>query len=113
MTIPRLSSEPPAEFPPSRWGQLRAVLAAFAESRWHVEAERLGWDELDLFGVDATRPYTRTDALGLVPAADGCRMVELGGDVAVLETPEGPRQSFRRRLGRPGCVPVWELEQSG
>ena len=108
-----MTSGPPAGFPPSRWGQLRAELAPFVESGWHVEAERLGWDELDLFGVDATRPDTRTDALGLVPAADGCRMVELGGDVAVLETPEGARQSFRRRLGRPGRVPVWELEQSG
>src|SRR6185312_14474992 len=74
-TIPRLSSEPPADFPPSRWGQLRADHAAFVESPWHGKAERLGWSELDLYGVDATRPYARTDGLGLIPALDRCRIV--------------------------------------
>ena len=104
MPIPRLSSEPPLDFPASRWDRLRADLAAFVESPWRAEAERLGWSELDLFGVSADRPYTRIDALGLVPALDGCRIVELSGDAALLETPGGARQSFRRRPDRPvGC----------
>ena len=50
MPTPRLSSEPPLDFPASRWNQLRADLAAFIESPWCTEAQRLGWDELDLLG---------------------------------------------------------------
>ena len=105
MQIPRLSSEPPRDFPPSRWGRLRADLVAFLESPWRAEAERLGWSELDLYGVNADLPYARIDGLGLIPALNGCRIVELSGDAAVLETPSGVRQSFRRRWpDRPGRV---------
>ena len=42
-----------------------------------------GWSDLELFGVDADRPYTRIDQLGLVPALDGCKIISLsaeGGD---------------------------------
>jgi len=39
-------------------------------SPWAEEAARLGWTNLDLFGVDADRPYTRIDGLGLVLALD-------------------------------------------
>ena len=109
---PRLPVEEQADFPPTRWSRLRADLAEFVESPWRTEAERLGWSELDLFGVDATRPYTRIDGLGLVPALDGCRIVELSGDVAVIETPGGARQSFQRRPDRPGRVLVWEITAS-
>ena len=110
MPIPRLPSEPPLDFPASRWGQLRADLAAFVESPLRAEAERLGWSELDLYGVDANRPYTRIDGLGLIPALNGCRIVELSGDAATLQTPGGARLSFRRRPDRPGRVPVWEIK---
>jgi hypothetical protein len=84
--------------------------ADFMDSRWRTEAERLGWSELDLFGVDASRPYTRIDGLGLVPALDGCHNVELSGDAAVLKTPGGAPQSHQRRPDRPGRVPVWEIK---
>ena len=110
MPIPRLLSEPPADFPTSRWGRLRADLAAFVEGPWRVEAERLGWSELDLYGVNADLPYARIDGLGLVPALDGCRIVELSGDAAILLTPGGARQSFRRRPDRPERVLVWEIK---
>ena len=110
MPIPRLSSEPPADFPSTRWRQLRADLAEFVEGPWRGEAERLGWSDLDLYGVDADRPYTQIDRFGLVPALNGCRIVELSSDAATLQTPGGARQSFRRRPDRPGRVPVWEIK---
>ena len=67
----------------------------------------IGW--LDLFGVDADRPYTRIDGLGLVPALDGCKIVALSAEGAILETPGGVRQSYRRKAGQPGRVLVWKL----
>jgi len=66
-------------------------------SPWAEEAARLGWTDLDLFGVDGDRPYTRIDGLGLVPALDGCKIVALSAEGAILETPGGVRQSYRRK----------------
>ena len=74
-----------------------------------MEAARLGWTDLDLFGVDADRPYTRIDGLGLVPALDGCKIVALSAEGAILETPGGVRQSYRRKPEQPGRVLVWKL----
>jgi hypothetical protein len=66
-------------------------------------------DRLDLFGVDAGRPYVRIDGFALVPALDGCKIVELSANVAILETPGGVRQSYRRKIGLAGRIPVWDL----
>ena len=66
-------------------------------------------DLVYLFGVDADRPYTRIDGLGLVPALDGCKIVALSAEGAILETPGGVRQSYRRKPEQPGRVLVWKL----
>ena len=59
--------------------------------------------------LDADRPYTRIDGLGLVPALDGCKIVALSADGATLETPGGARQSYRRKPDQPGRVLVWKV----
>ena len=74
-----------------------------------MEAARLGWSDLDLFGVDADRPYTRIDGLGLVPALDGCKIVELSAAGASLEVSGGARQSYRRKPEQRGRVLAWKL----
>ena len=56
--------------------------------------------------LDADRPYTRIDGLGLVPALEGCKIVALSAEGAILETPAGVRQSYRRKVDRPGRVLV-------
>ena len=76
---------------------------------WAEEAARLGWSEVDLFGVDADRPYTRLDGMGLVPALDGCKIVALSAEGAVLETTGGARQSYRRKPEQPGRALVWKI----
>ena len=76
---------------------------------WAAEAARLGWTELDLYGVDADRPYVRIDGFGLLPVLNDGRIVAMTADVAILETPGGARQSYRRQPDRPGRVPVWEI----
>ena len=109
MITPRLPSVPPGDFPARRWDQLRRDAADFLASPWAMEAARLGWTDLDLFGVDADRPYTRIDGLGLVPALEGCKIVALSAEGATLETPGDVRQSYRRKVDRPGRVLVWKV----
>jgi hypothetical protein len=46
---------------------------------------------------------------GLVPALDGCKIVALSAEGAVLETTGGARQSYRRKADRPGRVLVWKI----
>jgi hypothetical protein len=104
-----LPSEARGDFPARRWDQLRRDVADFLASPWPAEAARLGWSELDLYGVDADLPYARIDGFGLLPVLNGGRIVALTADVAILETPGGARQSYRRQPDRPGRVLVWEV----
>jgi hypothetical protein len=104
-----LPSEPLGDFPSTRWSTLRRDVADFLASPWAAEAARHGWTDIELFGVDADRPYSRVDGLGLVPALDGCQIVELNATAAVLESASGTRQSYRRRVERPGRVLLWKL----
>ena len=109
MIVPSLPSEAPGDFSARRWDQLRRDAADFLASPWAMEAARLGWTDLDLFGVHGDRPYTRIDGLGLVPALDGCTIVALDAEGAILETTGGPRHSYRRKADRPGRVLVWKI----
>ena len=104
-----LSSEAPSGFPSRRWDQLRRDVTDFLVSPWAEEAARLGWTDLDLFGVNADRPYTRIDGLGLVLALDGRKIIALSAEGATLETPAGVRQSYRRKPEQPGRVLVWKV----
>ena len=83
----------PLPSPSRRWDQLRRDVADFLASPWAAEAARLGWTELDL----------------VVPLLNGSRIVEMTADAAILETPGGARQSYRRKTDQPGRVPVWEV----
>ena len=109
MIAPSLPSVPPGGFPSTRWATLRRDVTDFLASPWAEEADRLGWTDLDLFGVDADRPYTRIDGLGLVPALDGSKIIALSAEGAILETTGGVRQSYRRKVGRPGRLLVWKV----
>jgi hypothetical protein len=67
---PPLPSEAPSGFPPRRWANCAAMLPTSSHRRGRRRQPRFGWTDLDLFGVDADRPYTRIDGLGLVLALD-------------------------------------------
>ena len=96
-------------YPSARWATLRSDVDNFLASSWAAEAAQLGWSAPDLFGVHATRPSVRVDQAGLIALLDGCKIVELSANGAILEIPGGTRQSFRRKPDEPGRVLVWEI----
>jgi len=106
---PRLPSVPLGDYSSARWATLRRDVDDFVASPWSAQAEALGWTELDLFGVHATRPSVRPDQAGLVVLLDGRKIVELSAYGAILETPGGTRQSYRRKPDEPGRVLVREI----
>ena len=105
----RLPSDAPSGFLSRRWGPTARRRYRFPRLPWAEEAPRLDRPRSVRcrrrpVGVDADRPYTRTDGLGLVPALDGCKIVTLSAEGAILEMPGGVRQSYRCKLGnRAGC----------
>jgi hypothetical protein len=101
-------SRPPADVPPRRWQRFIDDIGLFLD-RWAAYATALGWNPFDLFGCDRDRPFARIDKAGLLWLLNGKRVVMLGEDVAVIETPTGARQTYRRTLMQAGQVLVWEL----
>jgi hypothetical protein len=87
---------PLGDYSSARWATLRRDIDDFAASPWSAQAAALGWSELDLFGVHATRPSVRPDQAGLVVLLDSCKIVELSANGAILETPAGAGRAASR-----------------
>jgi hypothetical protein len=103
-------SKPPADVPPRRWLRFIDDCGRFLDGGWADRATALGWGPLDLFGCDRERPFARIDHMGLLWLLDGDTVRELHRDRAIIETPSGARQTFRRRPVEVGCVLLaWEL----
>jgi hypothetical protein len=65
-----------------------------------------------LFGCNADRPFARIDQAGLLWLLDGFRLIELRGDAAVVESPTGARQTYRRWPREvANRVLAWELRR--
>ena len=102
-------------FPPvvdsDRWQRLKADAEVFL-GKWGAQAARLGWPPTDVFGMNATKPFERLDAAGLVWLLNGRPVVALTASEAVIQCSTGSRQTFRRKLA--GVVTakrcfLWEL----
>jgi hypothetical protein len=79
---------------------------AFTAEGWALQAARLGWDEVELFGVCPRAPWRRLDRKG---AAFG------GAVQAVTQeaiTYVGGLRRYRSTVNNDGgAVPIWELAQ--
>ena len=79
---------------------------AFISDGWALQAARLGWDEVELFGVCPRAPWQRFDRKG----------VAFGGAVQFI-TQEmvsyvGGQRRYRAQVNNDGgTVPIWELVQ--
>jgi hypothetical protein len=102
----------PGDVPPRRWLRFIDDCGGFLDSGWAMRAAALGWGPLDLFGCNRERPFARLDHQGLMWLVNGGTTIELHRDRAIIETPGGARQSYRRRPVEVGAVVLaWELDR--
>lgn len=100
---------PPGDVPPQRWLRFVDDVGHFLDGGFAEQAAALGWGPLDLFGADDVRPFARVDRAGLLWLLHGDRLVALTVDAAIIETPTGARQTYRRKPNEPGRVLAWDL----
>jgi hypothetical protein len=102
----------PARFPAAKWPQVITDAAAFLE-RWAAQAAALGWPTWELFGCHSRAPWGRLQGMGLVLLLQGDEIAALTATEAVIRTPTGAHQTYRRKPADPlhpaeRCL-VWEL----
>src|SRR6266852_1236428 len=78
------------------WRQFCADAVRFAEQGWLHRARAAGWSMLELFGCDRAAPFARYDHMGLVLMLNGGEVAGLTDRTAVIATPTGARQIYRR-----------------
>jgi hypothetical protein len=109
--IGRLDPDHPrGDVPLWRWQKLLVDTRRLIDDGVVAQAAAAGWSAHDLFGCDATKPFARLDQMGLAWFVKGARVVSTSMSAAVIETPAGARQTYRRKEGTPGRVSLWELE---
>jgi hypothetical protein len=106
------SMPPPRGYPERAWTELLADAEHFLE-RWGMQAARLGWQDWELFGCHRRAPFHRIQGKGLVLLLRGDAIAALTGTEAVIRTPTGAHQTYRRKPRDPlhpaeRCL-VWEL----
>jgi hypothetical protein len=100
---------PPADLPLRRWRRFVDDSGQFLDGPFCAVAAALGWTPHDLFGCDRDRPFARIDQSGLLWLLNGDKLVALAADAAVIQTPTGSRQTWRRKPIEQGRVLAWEL----
>jgi hypothetical protein len=96
---------PPPGVPRGRWQVFVDDAGRFLDT-WATEAAASGWTAVEVFGCDRDRPWQRLDQMGLAWLIAGGRVVSISMSAAVIQT-------FRRKVGAPGRVLVWELFDEG
>jgi hypothetical protein len=91
-----------------RWRTFVTDAARFLAGPFAEQASALGWNALDLFGCDASRPLARLDQAGLIWLLNGKRLVALTAEMAVIQAGTGTRHTYRRQH-KPSRVLAWEL----
>jgi hypothetical protein len=77
---------------------------AFISEGWALQAARLGWDEVELFGVCPRAPWQRLDRKGV--AFGGVVQAVTADAVAYI----GGLRRYRAQVNNDGgAVPIWEL----
>jgi hypothetical protein len=103
---------PPRGYPEHAWRQLVIDAERFLDD-WAAQAAALGWPDWELFGCHRRAPWGRIQGMGLVLLLRGDLIAALTETEAVIRTPTGARQTYRRQLRDPldlaeRCL-VWEL----
>jgi hypothetical protein len=101
----------PRTYPEHAWQQLIMDAERFLDD-WAAQAHRLGWPDWELFGCHRRAPWGRIQGMGLVLLLRRDEIAALTAAEAVIRTPTGARQTYRRRPRDPlhpaeRCL-VWE-----
>jgi hypothetical protein len=102
----------PPGYPQRAWQQLILDAERFLE-RWARQAAVLGWPTWELFGCHRRARWGRIQGMGLVLLLQGQDIAALTATEAVMRTPTGAHQTYRRKHADPlhpaeRCL-VWEL----
>ena len=92
-----------------RWGEIVETARRLA-CQWYTQARRMGWRDLDLFGLHPAAPRARYEARGLfftVVTAD--RITALTDRAAAIQKASGSIVRFYRPGHDNGAVLAWEL----
>jgi hypothetical protein len=80
----------------------------FVSSSWAERAAALGWDDVSLFGCRRNHPLSYLGSAGLLWVLNGCRLIELHRDWAVIDLPVNKSQRiFYRRRVEAGITLPW------
>ena len=80
----------------------------FVSSSWAERATALGWDAVSLFGCRRNHPLSYLGSAGLLWNLNGCRLIELHRDWAVIDLPANSSQRiFSRRCVGAGITLPW------
>jgi hypothetical protein len=92
-----------------RWANVIETAHRFA-AKHGATALRLGWRDVDLFGLHPKAPGTRYDCRGLAFSLDRAdKVASLDAEVATIEKPNGAAVRFYRRCDDTGAVLAWSL----
>ena len=103
---------PPRTYPARAWQQLILDAERFLDG-WAAQVAALGWPTWELFGCHRRAPWGRIQGMGLILLLCGDELAALTETEAVIRTPTGAYQTYRRKPFDPlhpaerGLV--WEL----
>ena len=107
-------SRVPHRWPAATWPQFIADAEAFCRD-WAERAFLSGWAAWELFGCHRRAPWGRIQGMGLVLLLRGDEIAALTATEAVIRTPTGARQTYRRKPTT-RCIPrnaaLWSSTRS-
>jgi hypothetical protein len=99
---------PIADVPRHRWRQFVEDCTNFVSSSWAERASALGWDAVSPFGCRRNHPLSYLGSAGLLWVVNGCKLIELHRDWAVIDLPSNRSQRiFSRRSVEAGITLPW------
>lgn len=99
-------ASPSSGFSIARWRMVINDGGRFLD-RWAGEAADLGWQATDVFGVYPAAPFTRFEAMGLVPIIGGGEVISITERTATIRSQGGQLLIYMRRPCQ-GAVCLWE-----
>jgi hypothetical protein len=111
-SLDRIAKAPPRwDVPPDRWDEIVENVHRLA-AVWDAQARRLGWRELDLYGLHPAAPKARYDARGLfVTVSPTDRIIAIADAAATIEKVNGSIVRYYRLTHDTDAVLAWDVSE--